>query len=71
MLEKCVTNCHYSKGTRVRQAGTNKCGTVTKMFFNHEECHWVDDKPYFIEVTFDDGSVYACSLNQLTKKQVQ
>jgi hypothetical protein len=59
--------CKYKDEDRVKVRGTSRKGFILRIEDDINKVNWERNRPHFVQVRFDDGSVMMCNPSQLKR----
>ena len=69
ILQRAVNGNTLKKDFRVKICKSHRRGKVLQIHYKVEDINWVNNRPMFIEVMFDDGVVQMCHPGQLKRSK--
>lgn len=69
VLERAYRNAiAWYAGQKCKMRGTSRKGIVKEVIREHSRVNWINNRPYFITVEFEDGKTEICNPAQLRRK---
>ena len=66
-FKRSLAGCRIKVDDRVKLRGTPKKGKVRAVYQDAVLVEWENNRPMYIEVQFDDGSINICNPGQLKR----
>lgn len=70
VLQRNLNENHYAEGARVKIRKSADRGIVERIVGSVDDINWVNDRPMFLQVKFDDGKVMMCHPSQLKRSKI-
>ena len=70
VFQRQLRACNYKDEDRVKIRGTNTRGIILRIEEDVNRVNWVNNRPMFVQVRFDNGEVKMCNPNQIKRSKI-
>lgn len=70
VLQRNLNQNHFKEGARVKIRKSAQRGVVEKIVAEADDINWVNNRPMFLQVKFDDGKVMMLNPSQLKRSKI-